>query len=192
MASIEIQYFTNKMKPVFFGRVRARRIMSLGRFLVQPIHLLPSGPRLTRMWLILDLARNRSLDSENQDTIGNSFCSRCLWFEWQLFLGGFNFLVPSLCVILPEPAIHPPHQLALKALSAHWQNNFTYFFSPGQRQPHFCIQLSFTLPTFDVISILFHTPYLPCFCLVLSSVFITELDVKLYNIFSPCNWHVFR
>ena len=27
------------------------------------------GPRLAKMWLILDLARKRCLDSENQDTI---------------------------------------------------------------------------------------------------------------------------
>ena len=32
----------------------------------------PGGPRLARMWLILDVARNRCLDSENQRTIDNS------------------------------------------------------------------------------------------------------------------------
>ena len=54
------------------GCVGAQRIMFLGRFLVQPTHLLSGGPRLERMWLILDLARNRCLDSENQGTIDNS------------------------------------------------------------------------------------------------------------------------
>ena len=54
------------------GCVGAQRIMFLGRFLVQLKHLLSGGPRLARMWLILDLARNRYLDSENQGTIGNS------------------------------------------------------------------------------------------------------------------------
>ena len=32
----------------------------------------PGGLRLARMWLTLDLARNRYLDSENQGTINNS------------------------------------------------------------------------------------------------------------------------
>ena len=59
------------------GCVRAQRIMFLGRFLVQLKHLLSGGPRLARMWLILDLARNRHLDSENQGTIGNS-----LWWRY--------------------------------------------------------------------------------------------------------------
>ena len=54
------------------GCVGAQRIMFLGRFLVQLKHLLSGGPRLARMWLILDLARNRCLDSENQGTIDNS------------------------------------------------------------------------------------------------------------------------
>ena len=54
------------------GCVGAQRIMFLGRFLVQPTHLLSGGPRPARMWLILDLARSRCLDSENQDAIGNS------------------------------------------------------------------------------------------------------------------------
>ena len=53
-----------------------RRIMLLGTFLVQSTHLLSGGPRLARMWLILDLTRNRSLDSENQGTIDNS-----LWWR---------------------------------------------------------------------------------------------------------------
>ena len=54
------------------GCVRAQRTMFLGRFLVWSTHL-PSGePRLARMWLTLDLARNRCLDSENQGTIHNS------------------------------------------------------------------------------------------------------------------------
>ena len=51
------------------GCVRAHGIMFLGRFLVQLTHLLSGGPRLARMWLILDLARNKCLDSENQGTI---------------------------------------------------------------------------------------------------------------------------
>ena len=46
--------------------------MFLGRFLVQLTHLLSGGPRPARMWLILDLARNRCLDSENQGTIDNT------------------------------------------------------------------------------------------------------------------------
>ena len=54
------------------GCVVAPRIMALGRFLAQPTHLLSSGPKSARMWLILDLARNRCLDSENQDKIDNS------------------------------------------------------------------------------------------------------------------------
>ena len=48
----------------------------------------------------------------------------------------------------------------------------------------------FTLPTFYVIFILFPTPYLPRFCLVFSSIFITEFQLELYGIFSPCSWHV--
>ena len=54
------------------GCVGAQRIMLLGRFLVYPSHLLSAGPRLERMWLILDIAKNRCLDSENQGTIDNS------------------------------------------------------------------------------------------------------------------------
>ena len=54
------------------GCVEAQRKMFLGRFLVQFTHLLSGGPRLARMWLNLDLARNRCLDSENQGTIDNS------------------------------------------------------------------------------------------------------------------------
>ena len=46
--------------------------MFLDRFLAQPAHSLSGGPRPSRMWLILDLARSRCLDSENQDAIGNS------------------------------------------------------------------------------------------------------------------------
>ena len=46
--------------------------MILGRFLVQLTHLLSGGSRFARMWLILDLARNICLDSENQGTIDNS------------------------------------------------------------------------------------------------------------------------
>ena len=52
--------------------VGARRIMFLGIFLVQFTHLLSGGPRPARMWLILDLPRNKCLDSENQVTIDNS------------------------------------------------------------------------------------------------------------------------
>ena len=36
-----------------------------------------------------------------------------------------------------------------------------------------------------VICILFPTPYLPCFCLVLCLIFITEVEVEVYDIFSP-------
>ena len=54
------------------GCAGAQRIMFLGRLLGYPTHLLSGGPRLARVWLILDLARNRCLDSENQDTIDNS------------------------------------------------------------------------------------------------------------------------
>ena len=49
-----------------------QRTMFLGRFLVQPTHLLSGGPRFVKIWLILDLARKRYLDSENQDNIDNS------------------------------------------------------------------------------------------------------------------------
>ena len=44
------------------GCVGAQRIMLLDRFLVQPTHLLPDGPRPARIWLILDLTRNRRPD----------------------------------------------------------------------------------------------------------------------------------
>ena len=48
----------------------------------------------------------------------------------------------------------------------------------------------FTLPTFYVIFILFPTPYLPRFCLVFSSIFITEFQLELYGIFSRCSQHL--
>ena len=54
------------------GCVGAQRIMFLGGFLVQPIHLLSGGLRLAMIWLILDLARQRCFDSENQGTIDSS------------------------------------------------------------------------------------------------------------------------
>ena len=45
--------------------------MFFGRLLAQPTRLLSGGPRAVRMWLILDLARTRCFDSENQDATGN-------------------------------------------------------------------------------------------------------------------------
>ena len=54
------------------GCVGAQRIILLGRFLVYPSHLLSVGPRLARMWLILNIAKNKCFDSENQGTIDNS------------------------------------------------------------------------------------------------------------------------
>ena len=47
-----------------------------------------------------------------------------------------------------------------------------------------------TLPTVYVFLLLFSTPYPSRFCLVLGSVLITELEFKLYSIFSPCSWHI--
>ena len=69
--------------------------------------------QLVRMWLILDIVRNRWPESENQDTINNSLWGRYLWFEWQQLLGGSNSLVPSFCTIPPVPASHRLQQLAL-------------------------------------------------------------------------------
>ena len=66
---------------------------------------------------------------------------------------------------------------------------FTHVFSPQHRALHLDLIL-FTLPTFYVIFILFPTPYLPCFGLVFSSIFIAEFQLELYGIFSPCSWHV--
>ena len=54
------------------GCVGARWMMFLGKFLVQLTHLLSGQSRLASMWLILDLPRNRCLDSQNQGTINNS------------------------------------------------------------------------------------------------------------------------
>ena len=54
------------------GFFEAQGIMLMGRFIVKPTHLLPGEPKLSRIWLILDLVRNRCLDSENQGTIDNS------------------------------------------------------------------------------------------------------------------------
>ena len=54
------------------GCVGAQRIIFLGRFLVWPTHWLSGGTRLARTWLILELVRNRCLDSENQCNIDNS------------------------------------------------------------------------------------------------------------------------
>ena len=48
---------------------------------------------------------------------------------------------------------------------------YTYVFSPHQRAS--CLDsILLTLPTFDVIFILFLTPYLPRFCLVFPSILI--------------------
>ena len=52
--------------------IAAQRIMFLGRPLFQSADMLPGGPRPERIWLILDLARNRCPDAENQDNIDNS------------------------------------------------------------------------------------------------------------------------
>ena len=66
---------------------------------------------------------------------------------------------------------------------------FTHFFSPQHRALRLDSVL-FTLPTFYVTFILLPTPYLPCICLVFSSIFITEFQLELYVIFSPCSWRV--
>ena len=109
--------FRIPVPPLFLGHspdsgcVGAQRIMFLGRFLVHPTHLLPGGPRLSRIWFILDLARNRCPDSENQDTIDNSLWWRYLYFEWQQLSGGFGFSVPSLCNnLLDREHIHHTNQ----------------------------------------------------------------------------------
>ena len=54
------------------GCVRAQRVMALGRLLVQPTHLLPCGPRPMGVWLNLQLATTRCLNSEKQDTTDNN------------------------------------------------------------------------------------------------------------------------
>ena len=60
------------------------------------------------------------------------------------------------------------------------------------KEPHVCIQLLFTLPTFYIIFILFPTPYLPRFCLVLCSICIPELEFEPYHIFSQCSQRIVR
>ena len=54
------------------------------------------------------------------------------------------------------------------------------------------LSLSSNFPSFSAHFILFSTPYLPYFCFVLCSIFITELEFELYIIFSPGSWHVVR
>ena len=50
---------------------------------------------IPQIWLIFDLARNRSLDSENQGTIDNSLWWKYLQFEWQQLAGSLSSSVPS-------------------------------------------------------------------------------------------------
>ena len=102
------------------GCVGAQRIMFLGRFLVQLKHLLSGGPRLARMWLILDLARNRCLDSENQGTIGNS-----LW--WSIYsLNGNN----------SQGAWTPQSLPSITINHASFSTSITPSSSPGNFSPH--------------------------------------------------------
>ena len=68
---------------------------------------------------------------------------------------------------------------------------FTHVFSPQYRASRLH-SILFTLTTFYVIFILFPTPYLPRFCLVCSSILITDFELRFYDIFSPCSWHVAR
>ena len=82
------------------GCAGAQRIMFLGRFLGYPTHLLSGGPRLARVWLIFDLARNKCLDSENQDTIDNSFW---WWYPW---LNGNNSQLARTPQSPPRAIIH--------------------------------------------------------------------------------------
>ena len=64
---------------------------------------------------------------------------------------------------------------------------YVFHFTIG---PHAWIQFLFTFTTFHVIFILSPTPFLHRFCLVFSSILSTEVEFKLYGIFSPCNFHV--
>ena len=70
------------------GRLGARRITFLDRFLAQPPLLLLGRPRPAEIWLILDLART--------------------WkFEWQHPSRSFSSLVPTVCHRLPPFTFHP-------------------------------------------------------------------------------------
>ena len=60
------------------------------------------------------------------------------------------------------------------------------------KEPHVCIQPLFTLPTFYIIFILFPTPCLPRFYLVLCSICIPELEFEPYQIFSQCSQRIVR
>ena len=104
---------------------------------------------------------------------------------------------------MATPQSHPRALFLLNQLHIHQTNQpltqrahisriiFTYFFSPHQRVS--CLHSTFVYTShFYVIFILFSTPYLPRFCLVLCSIFLTELEFELYCIFSPCSWHVVR
>ena len=123
--------------------------------------MLVSGPRLARIWLISDLARNRFLDSENQDTIDNNLWWRYLYFEWLQLSGGWNSIVPSLCKSFTLPASHSLHQ---------WTS------LQGSSPPHVWIQFLFILAKFSVYFILSPTPFLLHFSLVFFSIWLLNLS----------------
>ena len=154
---------------------RAQRIMFLGRFLVLHTHLLPGDPRLARVWLILDLARNRCLDSENQDTIDNSLWWRYLQFEWQQVLGAWT--LGTITQYSDFTSIILTNLLSLEYRMVY---QFQLIFFTSQKGLTSGFSFYSHCPNSFLLSL---TPLPTRFCLIFTSFFISE--IKLYSIFRP-------
>ena len=130
------------------GRVRARRTTFLDRFLAQLPHLLLGRPRLAIIWLILDLARTRWPDSENQNILDNGLWWRYLGIEWKYPLGSFSSLVPTVCHRLPSFTFYPCSTCTY--LAFFWSMSPFYpLFLPHHRTSYLALSL-FTLPLHNI------------------------------------------
>ena len=164
--------------------------MFLAIFLVEILHsrsthLLSGWPKPVRISLVLDLARNRCLDSESQDIIDNSLwediCSlndnKSQWFE-----PSSNLFVNNL-----PCQLHIHYIKQLQKYRAHNRTLIsTHSFYPTTG-PLVSIQLSFTLTTFHVSFIGSPSLFPPHIYLVFFSTFTTELELQVYDNFSLCS-----
>ena len=123
------------------------------------------------MWLILDLARNKCPDPENQDTIDKNLWWRYLYFEWQQLSGSLNSLFPTLYNdFLSQLHIH--HTSLSKKHQGHINLIFlTYVFSP-HCSASWLDSISVILATFYTIFNLSLHPFPIRFCFVFFSIWL--------------------
>ena len=146
---------------------------------------MPGGPRFARMWLILGLARNMSWLRKSGDYRYQPLMK--IFMVWMAtIIRGLKLLSPILAHYSSWTSYTSTTLISLKHNEYILVESYSLTFFYLIKRSHVCIQLLFTLSTFYVIFILFPTPCLPCFCLVLCSIFINELEAFSAHVAGPC------